>query len=82
MPRKLTSLERSKVALNFIRMNEKPELYVMDNRFLERALDKPTSSSQLSSFEIKKAKLSTLIDRLHGGYMPISLQDLVATGIA
>jgi S-adenosylhomocysteine hydrolase len=36
VPRKLTSLERSKLALKFIKMNTSPEKYVLDNRYLER----------------------------------------------
>ena len=37
-PRKLTSLERGQIRLKFIQMNEKPEKFLLDNRYLERII--------------------------------------------
>jgi hypothetical protein len=36
VPRKLTSLERGRIALKFIQMNENPDKFVLDNRYVER----------------------------------------------
>lgn len=35
-PRRLTSLERGRAAVKFVRMNEQPQDYILDNRYLER----------------------------------------------
>jgi hypothetical protein len=37
-PRKLTSLERGQIRLKFIQMNEKPENFLLENRYLERII--------------------------------------------
>lgn len=38
-PRKLTSLERGQIRLKFIEMNEKPEKFLLENRYLERVTE-------------------------------------------
>lgn len=58
----MTSLERGKVALKFIDMNENPERYMMNNRFLEREMAKPShGAGQRSPFEANKDKLVDLL---------------------
>ncbi len=61
VPRKLTSLERGQLAIKFIRMNEKPNLFMLNNRFIERS-HRDLPKQNMSEFQIKKKQLQKLIE--------------------
>jgi hypothetical protein len=81
-PRKLTSLERSRVLSNFITMNEKPEKYQLDNRFLGRGSNLTLIKNNVASpLENKTNLLKELIQRLPGGFIPGYISELSQTDI-
>ena len=50
-PRKLTSLERGQIRLKFIQMNEKPENFLLDNRYLERIIGNKILTGKTSNLK-------------------------------
>ena len=79
-PRKLTSLERSRIAVKFVKMNERPEDYLLDNRFLERSqAGTMARQDNLTQYDKKKTQLQSLIEKLSGGYMPPLIKELSKT---
>lgn len=56
-PRKLTSLERGQIRLKFIKMNENPEKFLLDNRYLERVFQSKILTKSASKVERLEAEL-------------------------
>ena len=76
---KLTSIEKGRIALEFIKMNEQPENFVMLNRYLERApqlVEEYTSSegdmvdNDYSPLKYRKVDMGSKKDLQRSGILP------------
>ena len=66
--RKLTSLERGQIRLKFIEMNEKPEKFLLDNRYLERIIGNKIQTGKTSNLKKLQSELDELLAKLNGVY--------------
>lgn len=75
-PRKLTSLERGQIRLKFIEMNEKPEKFLLENRYLERENGNKILTGKNSNLKKLQAELDELLAKLDGVYTDEQIQQM------
>ena len=76
--RRLTDLERSKVALTFIKMQDSPDRFMLENRYCERKMEMPAAdrrtSISVTPLQKKQEKLVGYLKKLEdGGHLPEQL---------
>lgn len=74
--RRLSSLEKAKVSLKFLDMNENPDNYLLNFRFLQRDTKEFRPTHKMSKLDQQVHKLADLLNQLDGGQMPDILYDL------
>ena len=66
-PRRLTSLERGQIAMNYAEIKERPDRFILDNRYLERQGGEAINDLNLTPLENKRSQVKSLVDKLRGG---------------
>ncbi len=75
-PRNLTTLERAQIRLKFIKMNEKPEQFLLDNRYLDRVFPTKILTGPVTKLKKLQAEFEELLIKLNGVYTEDQIQQM------
>ena len=67
--------------MRYVDIREKPDKYMLNNKFLEREADSQVNDLGMSEIEKKRIKAKSLMTKLSGGFIPEIVRQLSCTKI-